>query len=86
MEWTDDWIKRAVIWLSEKTDKALLKLDDDDFRHHNLHHLNYQCNFALYFRFWDKVMGTDTLEQEYDFLRPAVTGIVDAAEPAERGG
>jgi len=37
--------------------------------HHNLHHLNYQCNLALYFRFWDKLMGTDLLESEYDFLR-----------------
>ncbi|MFQ5634147.1 MAG: sterol desaturase family protein [Gammaproteobacteria bacterium] len=51
--------------------------------HHNLHHLNYQCNFALYFRFWDKLMGTDTLEREYEFLKPAVTG---AAEPAKRRG
>jgi sterol desaturase/sphingolipid hydroxylase (fatty acid hydroxylase superfamily) len=37
--------------------------------HHNLHHLNYQCNFALYFRFWDKLMGTDELESAYDFLQ-----------------
>ena len=51
--------------------------------HHNLHHLNYQCNYALYFRFWDKVMGTDTLEQDYDFLRPTVA---PATEPVERGG
>ena len=48
--------------------------------HHNLHHLNYRCNFALYFRFWDKVMGTDTLEQEYDFLQPAITPAPEAAE------
>ena len=27
--------------------------------HHNLHHQNYRSNFALYFRFWDRVMGTD---------------------------
>ena len=51
--------------------------------HHNLHHLNYQCNYALYFRFWDKVMGTDTLEQDYDFLRPTVT---PATESVESGG
>ena len=36
--------------------------------HHNLHHLNYRCNFALYFRFWDKVMGTDEFEEAYEFL------------------
>jgi sterol desaturase/sphingolipid hydroxylase (fatty acid hydroxylase superfamily) len=36
--------------------------------HHNLHHLNYRCNFALYFRFWDKLMGTDEFESAYEFL------------------
>ncbi len=37
--WNDYWIKRAVLWLAEQTGKALLKLDDDDFRNHNLHQL-----------------------------------------------
>jgi len=40
--------------------------------HHNLHHLNYRCNYGLYFRFWDKVMGTDIMESKYDFLGPRV--------------
>jgi glucosamine-6-phosphate deaminase len=35
----DALIKRAVLWLCEQTGKALLKLDDDDFRNHNLHQL-----------------------------------------------
>lgn len=39
VEWTDALIKRAMLWLSEKSGKALLKLDDDDFREHNLHQL-----------------------------------------------
>lgn len=39
VEWTDALIKRAVLWLSEQTGKALLKLDDNDFRNHNLHQL-----------------------------------------------
>ena len=39
IEWTDLLIKRAVIWLCEKTGKAFLKLDDQDFRDHNLHQL-----------------------------------------------
>ena len=39
VEWTDLMIKRAVLWLSEKTGKALLKLDNDDFRNHGLHQL-----------------------------------------------
>jgi glucosamine-6-phosphate deaminase len=39
VEWTDALIKRAMLWLSEQSGKALLKLDDDDFRAHNLHQL-----------------------------------------------
>ena len=42
--------------------------------HHDLHHKHVRCNYALYFRFWDKVMGTDVMESEYDFL----------AEPAKK--
>ncbi|MCB1740209.1 MAG: sterol desaturase family protein [Gammaproteobacteria bacterium] len=37
--------------------------------HHNLHHQRYSCNYGLYFRFWDKLMGTDRFEQDYAFLR-----------------
>lgn len=37
--WTESLIKRAVLWLCEQTGKALLKLDDDDFRQHDLHQL-----------------------------------------------
>lgn len=29
--------------------------------HHNLHHTHYGANFGLYFRFWDRVMGTDMM-------------------------
>ncbi|GMN02572.1 sterol desaturase family protein [Erythrobacter sp. MTPC3] len=27
--------------------------------HHEKHHEEYRCNFGLYFRFWDRVCGTD---------------------------
>lgn len=27
--------------------------------HHHRHHESYQCNYGLYFRFWDHVCGTD---------------------------
>jgi sterol desaturase/sphingolipid hydroxylase (fatty acid hydroxylase superfamily) len=27
--------------------------------HHELHHRHYRCNYGLYFRFWDRLMGTD---------------------------
>lgn len=30
-------------------------------RHHNLHHTRFQRNYGLYFRFWDKWMGTDDM-------------------------
>jgi glucosamine-6-phosphate deaminase len=39
VSWTDASIKKAVLWLGEKANKALLKLDDNDFREHNLHQL-----------------------------------------------
>lgn len=39
VEWTDALIKKAILWLSAKTGKALLKLDDQDLREHNLHQL-----------------------------------------------
>ena len=27
--------------------------------HHELHHQKYRCNYGLYFRFWDHLLGTD---------------------------
>ena len=31
--------------------------------HHSLHHTRYRCNFGLYFRAWDRWMGTDAMPQ-----------------------
>jgi glucosamine-6-phosphate deaminase len=39
VEWTPQLIRRAVLWLGLKVSKALLKLDDDDFREHELYEL-----------------------------------------------
>jgi glucosamine-6-phosphate deaminase len=39
VKWTPELIRRAVIWLSLKVGKALLKLSDDDFREHELYEL-----------------------------------------------
>jgi glucosamine-6-phosphate deaminase len=39
VRWTPEQIRRAVIWLSLKVGKALLKLSEDDFREHNLYEL-----------------------------------------------
>ena len=27
--------------------------------HHQRHHERYTCNYGLYFRFWDRLCGTD---------------------------
>jgi len=39
VDWTQERIRQAVIWLSIKAGKALLKLDDNDFREHALYEL-----------------------------------------------
>ncbi len=39
VNWTPALIRRAVIWLSLKVGKGLLKLSDDDFREHELYEL-----------------------------------------------
>ncbi len=36
IEWNDDNLHRAVIWLSLSTNKSLLKLEEDDYDHHHL--------------------------------------------------
>lgn len=41
--WVNGWFGRHVISAS----------------HHHLHHSNYQSNYGLYFRFWDRLCGTD---------------------------
>jgi sterol desaturase/sphingolipid hydroxylase (fatty acid hydroxylase superfamily) len=40
--------------------------------HHERHHRDYQCNYGLYFRAWDKVCGTD--KGLGDFARGAAAG------------
>ena len=39
VQWDEALITRALVWLCDETGKALLKLDDDDFRSYNLHQL-----------------------------------------------
>ena len=42
-KWVKGWWGRHIITAS----------------HHNLHHTRFKGNYGLYFRFWDKVCGTD---------------------------
>src|SRR5262249_34787735 len=39
VDWTPALIRKAIIWLSLKVQKALLMLSDDDFREHELYEL-----------------------------------------------
>jgi glucosamine-6-phosphate deaminase len=60
VNWTPALIRRAVIWLSLKVGKALLKLNDDDFREHELYELLREFGPAhrLGRRVFDETMGT----------------------------
>jgi sterol desaturase/sphingolipid hydroxylase (fatty acid hydroxylase superfamily) len=39
--------------------------------HHNMHHKYFKGNYGLYFRFWDRIMGTENPKyvSEYDALQ-----------------
>src|SRR5438132_3960495 len=60
VEWTPSLIRRATIWLSLKSGKALLKLSDDDFREHELYELLREHGPAeqLGRRVFDEMMKT----------------------------
>jgi glucosamine-6-phosphate deaminase len=60
VEWTPALIRKAVIWLSLKVQKALLKLSDDDFREHELYELlrEHGPASALGRRVFDDMMAT----------------------------
>ena len=38
---------------------------------HNMHHKHFNCNYSLYFMFWDRLMGT--VHQKYDKVYHEVT-------------
>ncbi len=60
VEWTPQLIRRALIWLSLKVGKGLLKLSDDDFREHELYELLREHGPAerLGRRVFDELMTT----------------------------
>ncbi len=60
IDWTPALIRKAVIWLSLKVNKALLKLSDDDFREHELYELlrEHGPAQALGRRVFDEMMTT----------------------------
>ena len=51
--------------------------------HHQRHHQHYGCNYGLYFRFWDRLCGTN--HGLGAFARPAADrAAADGSEPARR--
>jgi glucosamine-6-phosphate deaminase len=60
VNWTPALVRRAVIWLGLQVGKALLKLDDDDFREHELFDLLRERGPAhvLGRTVFDEMMGT----------------------------
>jgi glucosamine-6-phosphate deaminase len=60
VEWSPGLIRKAVIWLSLKVKKGLLKLSDDDYREHELYELLREHGPAsvLGRRVFDELMAT----------------------------
>lgn len=59
--------------------------------HHSLHHARFNANYGLYFRFWDRLMGTDAMPQSAPSkstpMNPAAkarSGKVVAGFPSDR--
>jgi sterol desaturase/sphingolipid hydroxylase (fatty acid hydroxylase superfamily) len=52
--------------------------------HHQRHHQHYGCNYGLYFRFWDRLCGTD--RGLGDFTRRPPRPGAGAAAGSERAG
>lgn len=42
--------------------------------HHQRHHRKYRCNYGLYFRFWDRLCGTDKGLGTFDHDRAGAAG------------
>ena len=52
------WVRHT--WLFELTNTSV---------HHNLHHSKFKGNYGLYFRFWDRLMGTEHPDYVKEFDR-----------------
>ncbi len=65
--WPQAWLARPVgRWAITAT-------------HHDLHHRRQGCNFGLYFRLWDRLMGTD--REEAAIAGPAAMEPAAASRP-----
>ncbi len=61
--WTDDLICKAIVWLSQKTGKPILKLTDEDYNEHGLSELlieeanYYELNIRIFNRLQRTITG-----------------------------
>jgi glucosamine-6-phosphate deaminase len=61
--WSDDLICKAVVWLSQKTGKPILKLTDEDYNEHGLSDLiieqanSYELNIRIFNRLQQTISG-----------------------------
>lgn len=53
--------------------------------HHELHHQKYRCNYGLYFRFWDRLCGTDKGMGEFAAPRAPADGAAASGRRARAG-
>src|SRR5947209_5584399 len=87
VDWTPARIRQAVIWLSLKVQKALLKLNDDDFREHHLYELLREYGPAE--RLGQRVFDDRTTTIRHDPAGPATpepkTVLVFSPHPDDDG-
>ena len=48
--------------------------------HHNMHHTFFDCNYGLYFNFWDKLMGTNHEKYHETFEKIATVNTENSSE------
>lgn len=61
-EWTEDLTCRAVVWLSQKIDKPILKLTDEDYSEHGLGELllQYESSYDINIQVFNRLQHTIT--------------------------
>lgn len=61
-DWSDDLIFRAVVWLSQKVDKPILKLTDEDYNEHGLGELliQYESGYDININIFNRLQHTIT--------------------------
>ena len=89
VNWTPALIRRAVIWLSLKVGKGLLKMADSDYREHELYELLREHGPAhrLGSTVFDEMMNTIcTHPAGHDFAGSVINGRIPPLERQDRAG